>query len=130
MGVEHVSRNHSRNLYLHQVAFANSRTPFTSLAPIALIAHKLRPERKSRALKRLCLVDRATAILQKLALRMPRHTQPPQISRPENVAQFEGSLGHFEKCGKTRNVVLGQVNEPLPLAAFRTTSLALEPQFH
>jgi hypothetical protein len=128
MRIPHIPRDNPCHLDLHQLAFPNTRTPFPGFSPILLIADKLRPERKRRALKRLGLMHRAPALFEKLALRMSRHTQPPHILCPVNIALFESRHRHFQERRQPRDIVLSEVHESLLLTAFRATRLAFEAQ--
>src|SRR5579863_6432560 len=57
---------------------------------------------------------------------MSWHAQPPQIAGPVDVALLECRRTHLEESGKTRDIVLGQIDEALLFTAFRTAGLALE----
>ena len=122
----HFFRDRARDLNLHEFAFADPGAPFARLAPVLPVANEFRPEGKCRALQRLGFVDRTSAVLQKLALRMSRNTQPTKVLCPVNVAALERWRGHFEKCGETADVTLSQIYEALLFAAFRTAGLASE----
>src|ERR1017187_7859990 len=112
---------------LDQRALADSRTILGRLRPCPRVVHQLEPEWENPALGRLRRMDPAAAIVQKGAVRAPRHAQPHTVARAVYILTLESSRTHPGEPGRTHQVRLRQVDKPLLLAAFRTSWLALEP---
>src|ERR1022692_3274567 len=106
---------------LDQRALADSRTILGRLRPCPRVVHQLGPEWENPALGRLRRMDPAAAIVQKVAVRAPRHAQPHTVARAVYILTLESSRTHPGEPGRTHQVRLRQVDKPLLLAAFRTS---------
>ena len=128
MGRAHIVRDVARDLNLHKFALSDSRAPLAGFSPVLFVVHQFRPEGKRSALERFCLVDRAPAIFQELALSMSRDAETTHIPGAVNVAPLERLSRHIEESGETPGVFFGKIDEPLLLTTVRAAGLALEAQ--
>jgi CBS domain-containing protein len=74
-------------------------------------------------------VDRAAAIVQKVAVRPARHAEPHTVGCTVNVLALKSGCAHTEKPGGTHQIRLRQINEALLPAALGTPRLAFKPDF-
>ncbi len=126
VSLSHFPRQSASRFYLHQLPFPDSRTPLRCLVPLLLAFHQFRPERKDPALSRLSRMNRTAIGPQEAALRVSGRPQPPKIGGPINELPLKIRGRHAQKRRRSNDIVLGQVNKPLLLAAGDAARLALE----
>jgi CBS domain-containing protein len=72
-------------------------------------------------------MDPAPALVQEVAMRAARHTQPQTIAGPIHILAFESGRRHPNEFSSPLQVRLGQIHKSLLSATFRTSGLALKP---
>src|SRR5689334_25297211 len=73
-------------------------------------------------------MNRAAPILQEVAVRRARNSQPQSFTRAIDVSFLEGARRHAQELGCPRQVLFRQPDEPPLRATFGTSGLALKSQ--
>lgn len=102
------------------------RTVLSGLAALAGFVKQFRPVRERAALKRLDCVHGTTVGEKKRALFIPLFPKAQQRRDAAKVAPLEFRVGNSQMFGKACNVIAGNVNETLLLAAANASGLTLE----
>ena len=113
-------------LDLDERTFADAGTIMGGLGPGTFAIDELGPEGKGAALGGLRDVNPAAAFEEEVAGGGAGDAEAHAIAGAVDVLAFEGGGRHSEKCGGAYQVGLGEVDEPLLAAAFRTPGLAFE----
>src|SRR3954447_14062298 len=102
----HFPRRSARCLNIDELAPADAGAPPARLVPRLSALNQFRPIGKAPALRWFSHMHAAPAAREKLALRVSRHAQAPQVFGPINIAALEFSGGCLQKGCEPANIVL------------------------
>lgn len=113
---------------LDQWTDADSRTAVCGCLPCGAALQELGPEWEQTALRGLGRVDGATAFDQEMALFLLRFAEPKEVAGAINVTALKFRRGEVEVAGGPAEVLLGEVDIALDVAAADAPALARELQ--
>lgn len=111
---------------IHQRSLVHPRTVGCGLAAFGGAGQQLRPIGERAALQRLDGVHRTSAGQQERTLLVALLAEAQQRRDPAQVAALELGARDVQVLGQPRNVVAGEIDEALLIAAGDASRLALE----